>query len=67
MHSDFAFKGGICEDIRVLWTPLSLKGPRRRNGEFTEKFGDLRVPKECTIIFAAREEEVVIAIAPTYG
>ena len=67
MHSDFAFKGGICEDIWVLWTPLGLKGPRRSNWEFTEKFGDLRVPKESTIIFAAGEEEVVIAIAPTYG
>ena len=67
MDGDFAFKRGICEDIGVLWTPLSFKGPCGGNGEFTEKFGDLGIPKDSTIIFAAREEEVVIAIAPAYG
>lgn len=67
MDGDFSLKRGVGEDIWVLWTPLGFEGPGRSNGEFAEDLGDLRVPEEGAVIFATGEEEVVIAIAPTYG
>ena len=66
MDGDFTLKGGVGEDVGILWTPLRFKGPGRSNGEFSEEFGDLRIPQKGTVIFAAGEEEIVIAIAPAY-
>lgn len=64
LDTNLAIKGRGCEEVRVVGVPAGLEGPVRDNGELSVCFTGLRVPTDITVIFAARQQEIWIMLAP---